>query len=207
MIIAIKNRIHGIVQWICVKMFCIRTGLVSHSSHISLEAAYGRDVRIGENVIITSNVEIGDGTYINRNSSVENCVIGKYCSISEGVKINPVEHNLKLVTTHPIAGESGHYGICNQKVDIGNDVLISLNTIILSGVHIGDGAVIGAGAVVTKDIPPYAVAVGVPAKVIRYRLESSEIEKLESIRWWDWPRSKIERNIRFLRRETTQIVD
>lgn len=207
MIIAIKNFMFNIIQWVRVRMLCLHTGMVSSSIQISLDAAYGSNVRIGPGVIITSDVQIGDGTYINRNSSVENCVVGKYCSISEGVKINPVEHNLALVTTHPVAGESGHYGIQNRKVEIGNDVLISLNAIILSGVRIGDGAVIGAGAVVTKNIPPYAVVAGVPARIIRYRFTADEIERLEALRWWDWPRSKIERNVDFLRRETTLIVE
>ena len=207
MIIRLKSYVAGILQWFRVKQLCARKKIHSNSNEISVCAAYGKNIRIGKNVIITDDVSIGDHTYVNRNSSLENCVIGKYCSISEGVKINPIEHNLSLITTHPVAGENGHYGRKNETVHIGNDVLISLNAIILSGVHIGDGAVIGAGAVVTKDVPAYAVVAGVPAKVLRYRFAQEEIKTLERLKWWDWPEDKIQRNLPFLRKEATYIVD
>ena len=207
MIAAVKNIVACVIQWLRVKALCAQTGICSRSTHISVHAKYGKYVRIGKDVHITEDVELGDSSYVNRNSTLENCQVGKYCSISEGVRINPIEHNLNLVTTHPIAGANGHYGQRNERVIIGNDVLISLNAIILSGVKIGNGAVVGAGAVVTKDVPPYAVVAGVPAKVIRYRLPQEQIELLETIQWWDWPLEKIRKNIAFLRNETMQIVE
>lgn len=207
MIIKLKSFLAAILQWFQVKLLCSRTGMYTRSTRISVQANYGKNVRIGENVMVTDDVIVGDYTYVNRNSTLENCVIGKYCSISEGVKINPVEHNLRLITTHPLAGENGHYGQTNETVHIGNDVLISLNAIILSGVNIGDGAVVGAGAVVTKNVPAYAVVAGVPAKVLRYRFTQEEIEMLEEIKWWDWPADKIRRNMKFLRNETKEIVE
>ena len=174
-------------------------------SLISSKAKYGRNIRIGKNVIVSDDTSIGDYTYINKNTTVENCQIGKYCSISEGVKINPVNHNFKLKTTHPILGDNGHYGLKNKKVIIGNDVWISLNVIILQGVTIGNGAVIGAGAVVTHDIPPYSIAVGVPAKVVKYRFDKQTINELEQIRWWDWPEEKIIKNSDYFRCLTDKI--
>jgi acetyltransferase-like isoleucine patch superfamily enzyme len=72
-----------------------------------------------------------------------------------------------------------------KRVTIGHDVWIGTRSIIMGGVSIGNGAIIGAGAVVTKDVPPYAVVAGVPAKVVRYRFDAEEIEKLEEIKWWD----------------------
>lgn len=74
---------------------------------------------------------------------------------------------------------------------IGHDVWLGRNALILSGVNIGDGAVIGAGAVVVKDIPPYAIAAGNPARVIRYRFDRQQIAALEKIQWWNWDDSKI----------------
>ena len=110
MIVEIKNIINKVIQVFFVRLLCMKTTLKSRSNKISVHAIYGENVKIGENVIIASDVVIGDNTYVNRNTTIENCSIGKYCSISEGVRINPTEHNLNLITTHPIAGESGHYG-------------------------------------------------------------------------------------------------
>ena len=81
---------------------------------------------------------------------------------------------------------------------IGNDVWIGANVSILPGVYIGDGAVIAAGAVVTKDVEPYAIVGGVPAKVIRYRFSPKEIYILLKIKWWDWSVEEVERNIELL---------
>lgn len=78
---------------------------------------------------------------------------------------------------------------------VGNDVWIGYEAVILSGVTIGDGAVIGARAVVTKDVPPYTIVGGVPAKPIKKRFSEENIKKLQSIRWWDWSKEKIAENI------------
>ena len=78
---------------------------------------------------------------------------------------------------------------------VGNDVWIGYEAVILSGVTIGDGAVIGARAVVTKDVPPYTIVGGVPAKPIKKRFSDESIKKLQSIRWWDWSKEKIAENI------------
>lgn len=207
MIGILKRLVWEGVRRLKLTVLCRRVGLKTQSSQISTKANYGKGVRVGKNVVIDDQVSIGDYSYINRNSSIEKCSIGKFCSISEGVKINPVEHNYRLRSTHPVLGNNGHYGQENEPVEIGNDVLISLNAIILSGVKISDGAVIGAGAVVTKDIPPYAIVAGVPARVIKFRFEQAEIDKLEQMKWWDWPMEKIRRNILFLRRETDVPVD
>ena len=129
-----------------------------HSIKASLRAKYGERVHIAGNVVVTDDVEIGDYSYVNRDSSIENCIIGKYCSISSGVWICPYEHPLYTRTTHPVICNTIH--VKRDPVIIGNDVLISLNAIILSGVKIGDGAVIGAGAVVTRDVLPYSVVGG-----------------------------------------------
>jgi NDP-sugar pyrophosphorylase family protein len=81
------------------------------------------------------------------------------------------------------------------KVEIGNDVWIGAKAILISGVTVGDGAVIGAGAIVTKNVPPYAVVVGVPAKVVKARFTDDIIVALQSMKWWDWPDELIKDNI------------
>ena len=78
---------------------------------------------------------------------------------------------------------------------VGNDVWIGYEAVVLAGVTIGDGAIIGSRAVVTKDVPPYTIVGGIPAKPIRRRFDDAAIEKLEALRWWDWDEEKIRRNL------------
>ncbi len=133
---------------------------VIYSVNANLKASYGYEVRIEHGTVIAEDVEIGDYSYVNQNSSLENCSIGKYVSISSGVHISPWEHPLNCMTTHPIGYSEEFRNHFRKRTIIGNDVLISLNCIILEGVKIGDGAVIGAGAIVTKDVEPYEVVGG-----------------------------------------------
>jgi len=167
------------------------------SNRANLAAKYSVGVMISEETFVADDVSIGDYSYINRASSVENCEIGKYCSISSGVYISPFEHDNAMITTHPVA-RTNSKPLERRKVVIGNDVLISLNVIILEGVHIGDGAVIGAGAIVTKDVLPYEIVVGMPAKHLRFRFSEKKINQLEKLQWWDWTREDILNNIDFL---------
>lgn len=129
-------------------------------------------------------------------------IIGKYCSIAGEVCLGLGNHPIDRLSTHCFT-----YGQDPQKlyqeivvpkeniiphdatspIIIGNDVWIGYRAIIMDGVTIGDGAIIGANAVVTKDIPPYAIAVGVPAKVVKYRFNQKIIKKLLELRWWDYP--------------------
>lgn len=162
-----------------------------------LNAQYGINVLIDKNTTITKDVIIGDYSYINRGSYIECFNIGKFCSISSGVYICPMEHNLKYISTHPITKYSDN----RRLVTIGNDVLISLNVIILGGVNIGNGAVIAAGAVVTKDVEPYEIVGGIPARHIGYRFSKEKIEYLQNIKWWDWDYKNIEENLKWFRNE------
>lgn len=123
--------------------------------HASLKASYGGKNGVEKGSFVAPDVTMGYMTYVNRNSWLENCDIGNYCSISSNVLIGPAEHRTDRMLSHPIAG-----GRTVGKVYIGHDVLISHGVIILQGVTIGDGAVIGAGAVVTRDVEPYTVVGG-----------------------------------------------
>ncbi|SHN24235.1 CatB-related O-acetyltransferase [Mucilaginibacter sp. OK098] len=160
-----------------------------HFSTMGLNCAIGKDCYV-------YNTHIGDYTYLSSNVSVVNTDIGKFCSIAQGACICLGMHpSSKFVSTHPsffsLSKQNGmtfsdkNYFEEMGKTKIGNDVWIGVNAIILDNVTIGNGVIIGAGAVVTNDIPPYAVAVGVPAKIIRYRFEKDEIEFLEDFKWWN----------------------
>jgi len=123
--------------------------------------------------------------------------IGKFCSFADDINIFLGDHKITAVTTHPFiynpdAGVVDRLLRHDQPLTIGNDVWIGQNTTILSKVgKIGDGAVIGAGTVVTKEVPPYAVVIGVPGRVIKYRFAPPTIARLLQIRWWDWPVERI----------------
>lgn len=122
--------------------------------------------------------------------------IGAFCSIGRDVVLGPGLHPTDILTTHLFPSVS-FYGICPvekqipepeyKPVTVGNDVWIGHRAVVMNGVKVGDGAVIGANAVVTKDVPPYAIVGGVPAKVIRYRFDERTIARLLAVKWWDLP--------------------
>jgi acetyltransferase-like isoleucine patch superfamily enzyme len=154
---------------------------------------------------------MGYGTYLGPNCSID-ASIGRFCSIAAHVKtVNGFHPTTGFVSTHPAffsTYKQAGFTYTEKKlfqeikfadsqyhaVTIGNDVWIGENVIILAGVHIGDGAVIAAGAVVSKDVPPYAIVGGVPAALIRMRYEEEVVNSLLEIKWWDKPLSWIEKN-------------
>lgn len=137
-------------------------------------------------------------------------VIGKFCSIACGAKFlfNAANHSLRSLSSYPFPIFFEEWGLEPDPVSIargwdnhgdilvGNDVWIGFEAVILAGVSIGDGAIIGSRAVVTKDVPPYTIVGGVPAKPIRRRFDNEIISKLLALRWWDWPEEKIRRNLK-----------
>ena len=140
-------------------------------------------------------LRLGDYSYIAKNSSVSNCIIGKFCSIGPNFCCGQGLHPTSGISTAPMfystARQNGMTLCKENKVEeskqtvIGNDVFIGANVTVLDGVHIADGAVIGAGAVVVDDSPPYAIAVGVPAKVVKYRFDEVTINALLEKQWWN----------------------
>ncbi|CAL2060696.1 CatB-related O-acetyltransferase [Tenacibaculum platacis] len=142
------------------------------------------------------NSSLNDFSYIASQSYINNCKIGKFTCIGPNVKIGLGEHPTKeFISIHPVfyskaaqlgfTFSDGNYFEEFQNTIIGNDVWIGANVIIKGGVTIGDGAVIASGAIVTKDVEPYSIYGGVPAKFLKLRFSKEEIEKLELLRWWD----------------------
>ena len=134
-------------------------------------------------------------------------IIGKFCSVACGAKFifTSANHTLNSLSTYPFPIFYEEWGLNRADVAsawdnkgdivIGSDVCIGYEAVLLSGVTVGDGAIIGARAVVTKDVPPYTVVGGVPARPIRRRFDDETVEKLLALRWWDWPRERIRANI------------
>lgn len=140
----------------------------------------------------------------------EKLIIGKFCSIACGTKFlfNCANHTLKSLSTYtfPLFYEEWELDKKNitsawdNKGDIviGNDVWIGYEAVIMAGVHIGDGAIIASRAVVTKDVPPYTIVGGTPAKTIRKRFDEKTIKQLQSLQWWNWSAGKIRKCLPYL---------
>ncbi len=142
---------------------------------------------------------IGRLTYTGVGTSVHAADIGRFCSIAAGVEIGGADHDYLAATTYTPArfsfARNGVYrssaSSADDRCSIGHDVWIGSHATVLGKAHVGNGAVIGAGAVVTKDVPPYAIVIGAPARVVKYRFDEGTIAKLLEIEWWDWPLEKV----------------
>ena len=175
-------------------------------------------------VITGPNIQVGDYTIYNdfvhdpcdfeQNNVLyhypvngDRLIIGKFCSIACGAKFlfTSGNHTLRSLSTYTFPIFFDEWGLDGKNIRdawdnkgdivIGNDVWIGYEAVIMQGVTIGNGAIIGARAVVTKDVPPYTIVAGVPAKPICRRFDDETIKKLEALSWWDWDEEKIRRSI------------
>lgn len=144
----------------------------------------GKNTTIGKNSIVDRFTSIGDETFINTNCMITKATIGNYCSIGSNVVIGPGEHSLKKISLSGRFYIDTYNTLTKRECEIEHDVWIGTHAIILRGVKIGTGAVVGANSVVTKDVPPYAVVVGSPAKVIKYRFNKEKILKILNSNWF-----------------------
>lgn len=177
-----------------------------------------------KNVITRPNIIIGEYTYYDDVNGAEKfeehvthhyealgdkLIIGKFCAIAKGVEfiMNGANHRMNSVTTYPFNLMGGGWEKSTPTKEqlpfkgdtvVGNDVWIGQNVTVLPGVHIGDGAIIAANSVVTKDIPAYHIAGGNPCRIIRKRFDEEIIDCLLELRWWDWPAETIFANLEAL---------
>lgn len=172
-----------------------------------------------KNVVTDPRIVVGDYTYYDDCDGAacferhvthhyafigDRLVIGKFCAIARGVEfvMNGANHRMDCATTYPFYIMGGDWGSMIAPVRdelpvkgdtvVGNDVWIGQNVTIMPGVHIGDGAIIGANATVASDVPPYCVAAGNPARVVRRRFDDDTVALLEQLRWWDLPIERID---------------
>ncbi|MEQ9899638.1 Vat family streptogramin A O-acetyltransferase [Pectobacterium punjabense] len=174
-----------------------------------------------KNIVANPNINIGDYTYYDDPDGAENfeknvlyhypfigdkLIIGKFCAIARGAKfiMNGANHRLSGLSTYPFQIFGNGWEKVTPKPEdlphkgdtvIGNDVWIGYDALIMPGVHIGNGAIIASRAVVTADVPAYAVVGGNPAKILKARFAPDVINTLETLSWWDWPIEKITRHL------------
>jgi virginiamycin A acetyltransferase len=174
-----------------------------------------REVIFLKHFITNPNITVGDYTYFHNREhpedfQTENVIfgrtakltIGKFCQFAREIRfiLADANHPMDGFSAYPFfvfQEEWGNYPITEYTGEtiIGNDVWMGHQAVILPNITVGDGAIIGACAVVTKDVPPYAIVGGNPARVLRHRFDERTVAKLLEIRWWDWPHDKITRNL------------
>jgi len=180
-----------------------------HEGARILKSRIGSWTEIGRNTTIVEST-IGDYTYDDGEVSIFYSEIGQYCSIANRVRINPGNHPRDRVTQHHMTYRRVRFGLDARDDEeffawrrahpctIGHDVWIGHAAVIMPGVRIGTGAVIGAAAVVTKDVEPYQVVAGVPARPLRSRFSDTVIDRILRSRWWEWTRPQLEERWRDL---------
>lgn len=178
-----------------------------------------------KNVITNPNILVGDYTMYHdfvkdpalfeKNNVLyhypinhDKLIIGKFCSIGCGTRFlfNSANHTMRSLSTYPFPLFFEEWGLNREDVTdswdnkgdiiVGNDVWIGYEAVIMAGVTIGDGAIIGTRSLITKDVPPYTIVGGIPAKPIRKRFYEQTISSLLDLKWWDWPKEKIAKNIK-----------
>jgi len=171
------NIMKKIIKRINRKILILKRGYVC-------DAKIESGVKILKGCLIDKFSKVGKYTFINTNCTVTRAVIGNYCFIGSNVVIGPGEHNLNRISISGHFYADGYEELTQKPVEIGHDVWIGTYAIIMRGVKIGTGAVIGAGSIVTKNVPDYAVVVGSPAKIIKYRFNSEEQKKILQSDWF-----------------------
>ncbi len=191
--------------------FTIGEGPAIHPQAEVVDSTLGAWTAVYERASVAEST-LGDYTYVMNDSSVIYAEIGKFCSIASHTRLNPGNHPLDRAALHHFSYRSVSYALGDDddddffewrrshRVILDNDVWIGHGATVLPGVHIGTGAAVGAGAVVTRDVPPFAVVAGVPAKVIRFRFGKNVQDGLLRLAWWDWSHEKLQHALPDFRR-------
>ncbi len=187
------------------EMMTAAGGRIARSASIAEGVVFETPVDVADNVTIYGRSRLGAFTYVNVGCVLYNGVrLGKFCSLGRGVELGLAQHAMDHLSTHPFVCVNSLFSRIPEYADmkrvpwrfhpetkIGNDVWFGAKASVVAGVTIGDGAVIAAGAVVTKDVEPYTIVGGVSAKPIRKRFSDPIIEQLLALKWWDLPLAEL----------------
>lgn len=177
-----------------------------HPTAVIIDSELGDWTEVGDRSSLIET-RLGDFSYVERDSQAIYARVGRFCSIASGVRINPGNHPLERAALHHFTYRSRWYGLAgdddegffewrrSQPVILGDDVWLGHGAVVLPGRTVGTGAAVGAGAVVTRDVPPFTVAAGVPAVPVRERFSKHVQEGLMRIAWWSWPWDRLRRTL------------
>ncbi|MES2480145.1 MAG: CatB-related O-acetyltransferase [Bacteroidota bacterium] len=176
-----------------------------HSTTVVSNCQLGKKVKVGKHSYC-GNSSIGDFSYLSGLNIVVNTQIGKFCSIGSFVSICTGNHpTSSFVSTSPVFYSLHGYTFADKEyfkesgtVEIGNDVWIGSNVVVVDNIKIGHGAIVAAGAVVTQDVPDYAIVGGIPARLIRMRFDEETVEKLLASEWWNKDEKWLKENFKLL---------
>jgi phosphonate metabolism protein (transferase hexapeptide repeat family) len=176
-----------------------------------VQTTFGRYVEIGTGTRII-NAVIGDYSYCDRSADIANAAVGKFANIAAHVRIGATDHPLDTASLHHFLYRSGDYWDdaehdstffvhrASRRAQIGHDTWIGHAAMVKPEVTVGDGAVVAAGAIVTKDVAPYTIVAGTPARVLRERQRPEIAERLVALAWWDWDHSRLRAALEDFRR-------
>ena len=188
---------------------------VVHPSAQLRDAKLGRFTALAERVSFKDST-LGDYSYVERHAEIIYSQIGKFCAIASDVRINALNHPMERVSQHKITYRPNEYFLGKKldrnfreermlkKVVIGHDVWVGHGAIILPGITVANGAVIAAGAVVAKNVAPYDIVAGVPARPLRKRFAPELCERIAGLGWWDWPHDRLAEAVEDMARLSAQ---
>ena len=193
----------NILTFVFWYIYRVRYGVKVPSNNVSIRAKLSRNCSIASGAEIYGEAVMGDDSYISGPGSyVEDAEIGKFCSIARGVTIGVSGHDYSLVSSHLSLFDKAYRIVKDRPIEanksrpvIGNDVWIGMGSYVLRDVTMGDGAVIAANSVVTKNVAPYSIFAGSPARHLKYTFSESEINSFLQIKWWDWSREKLKNEV------------
>ncbi len=172
-----------------------------HPEALVRDSRFGRYCEVGARTRVAES-SFGDYSYVANDSDVIYATLGRFCSVAAQVRINPGNHPLERVALNHFTYRSSAYGLGEDDaaffdwrrdghVTLGHDVWVGHGAVLLPGISVGNGAAIGANATVTRPVPAFAVVVGTPARVLRFRFPPDIVDALERVAWWDWPHERL----------------